>query len=198
MFRGRLVAIAIASQAKGPMEQVKSIEAVAGEGLKGDRYGAGIGAAQFRGNRKPENEVTLIAREAIDAANDEFNLTIEHLDTRRNLLTEGVPLNELIGRTFCVGTVVLKGLEYGPSVLRLVQRIRNTIAYLESLKPAQVDGSEEKTITWQTRSSSKSMPGLPYLMSHLLPNIHFHVTTAYAILRHNGVELGKKDYLGPT
>ena len=80
----------------------------------------------------------------------------------------------------------------------LLQRIRNTIAYLESLKPAQIDGGEEKTITWQTRSSSKSMPGLPYLMNHLLPNIHFHVTTAYAILRHNAVELGKKDYLGPS
>ena len=80
----------------------------------------------------------------------------------------------------------------------LVQRVRNTIAYLESLKPAQIDGGEEKTISWQTRSSSKSMAGLPYLMSHLLPNIHFHVTTAYAILRHNGVELGKKDYLGPS
>lgn len=80
----------------------------------------------------------------------------------------------------------------------LVQRVRNTVAYLETLKPAQVDGSEEKTITWQTRSSSKSMAGLPYLMSHLLPNVHFHVTTAYAILRHNGVELGKKDFLGPT
>jgi hypothetical protein len=80
----------------------------------------------------------------------------------------------------------------------LVQRVRNTVAYLETLKPAQIDGSEEKTITWQTRSSSKSMAGLPYLMNHLLPNVHFHVTTAYAILRHNGVELGKKDFLGPT
>src|SRR6185295_10048516 len=110
-FAGRLLAIAIARHAKGPMEHVPSIEAVAGEGLQGDRYGAGVGAAQFRGNRKPENEVTLIAREAIDAANDEFNFAIEHLDTRRNLLTEGVPLNELIGRTFRVGEVVLKGLE---------------------------------------------------------------------------------------
>ena len=78
----------------------------------------------------------------------------------------------------------------------LTQRIRNTLSYLESLQPAQVDGSEDKTITWQTRSSSKSMQGLPYLMSHLLPNVHFHVTTAYNILRHNGVELGKKDFLG--
>lgn len=80
----------------------------------------------------------------------------------------------------------------------LVLRIRNTIAYLKSLQPAQIDGGEDKTITWQSRSSTKSMQGLPYLMSHLLPNVHFHVTTAYAILRHNGVELGKKDYLGPS
>jgi uncharacterized protein len=80
---------------------------------------------------------------------------------------------------------------------QLVQRIRNTVTYLESLKPAQIDGGEDKTITWQSRSSSKSMQGLPYLLSHLLPNIYFHVATAYAILRHNGVQLGKKDYLGP-
>src|SRR4051812_24528292 len=111
MFRGKLLAIAIARRAKGPMEQVESLEAVAGEGLQGDRYGAGVGGAQFQGRRKPENEVTLIAREAIEAANDEFNYTIEHLDTRRNLLTSGIALNELIGKTFCIGEVLLKGLD---------------------------------------------------------------------------------------
>jgi uncharacterized protein len=76
-------------------------------------------------------------------------------------------------------------------------RIRNTVTYLQSLSPADIDGTEDKTINWQTRSSTKSMAGLPYLMNHLLPNLHFHVTTAYAILRHNGVEIGKKDFLGP-
>jgi MOSC domain-containing protein YiiM len=112
MFQGKLLAIAIARQAKGPMEIVASVEIVEGQGLRGDRYGAGIGAAQFKGRRKPENEVTLIAREAIEAANDEFNYTIEHLETRRNLLTDGVPLNELVGKTFRVGdSVALKGLE---------------------------------------------------------------------------------------
>lgn len=79
----------------------------------------------------------------------------------------------------------------------LAQRIQNTITYLQALKPAQIDGTEDKTISWQTRSSTKSMQGLPYLMNHLLPNVHFHVTTAYALLRHNGVEIGKKDFLGP-
>jgi len=111
MFEGKLLAIAIAREAKGLMEYVDLIEAVAEQGLVGDRYGAGVGAAQFQGRRKPENEVTLIAREAIDAANGEFNLTIEHLDTRRNLLTEGVPLNELVTKTFRVGPVLLRGLE---------------------------------------------------------------------------------------
>src|SRR5688572_678726 len=111
MFNGKLLAIAIARQAKGTMENVDSIEVIAGEGLLGDRYGSGIGAAQFQGRRKPENEVTLIAREAIEAANNEYNYTIAHLDTRRNLLTEGVPLNDLVGKTFRVGRVLLKGLE---------------------------------------------------------------------------------------
>jgi MOSC domain-containing protein YiiM len=111
MFEGRLVAIAIADAAKGPMHNVEAVEAVAGQGLRGDRYGAGLGASQFKGRRKPENEVTLIASEAIEAANDEFNMLIEHLDTRRNLLTQGVPLNDLVGKVIHVGPVVLKGLE---------------------------------------------------------------------------------------
>ena len=80
---------------------------------------------------------------------------------------------------------------------QLQQRIRNSVGYLETLQSVQIDGSEGRTISWQTRSSTKSMQGLPYLMNHLLPNVHFHVTTAYDILRHNGVELGKKDFLGP-
>lgn len=82
------------------------------------------------------------------------------------------------------------------SFAELTARIRKTIAYLETLKPEQIDGTEEKTVSWQTRSSTKSMQGLPYLQDHLLPNIYFHVTTTYDILRHNGVELGKMDYLG--
>lgn len=82
------------------------------------------------------------------------------------------------------------------SFAALVARVRKTIQFLESLKPEQIDGSEDKTVSWQSRSSTKSMQGLPYLMNHILPNVFFHVTTAYNILRHNGVELGKMDYLG--
>lgn len=73
---------------------------------------------------------------------------------------------------------------------------RATVAYLESLKPAQFEGSEDRTVTWQTRSSTKNMQGTPYLFHHVLPNVFFHVTTAYNILRQAGLEIGKQDYLG--
>ncbi len=78
----------------------------------------------------------------------------------------------------------------------LVERLRKTIAFLETLKPQQIDGSEDRTVTWQTRTATKSMQGMPYLLNHVLPNVFFHVATAYGILRHNGVEIGKQDFLG--
>ena len=73
---------------------------------------------------------------------------------------------------------------------------RGTVAYLESLEPAKFEGAEERTITWQTRTSTRNMQGTPYLFHHVLPNVFFHVTTAYDILRQAGLEIGKMDYLG--
>jgi uncharacterized protein len=73
---------------------------------------------------------------------------------------------------------------------------RGTVGYLESLTPSQFGGSEDRNITWQTRSSTRNMLGTPYLFNHVLPNVFFHVTTAYDILRQAGLELGKLDYLG--
>ena len=78
----------------------------------------------------------------------------------------------------------------------LVARVRKTISYLETLRAEQFEGSEDRTVTWQTRSSTKTMQGMPYLQNHLLPNLYFHITTTYNILRHSGVELGKMDFLG--
>jgi uncharacterized protein len=82
------------------------------------------------------------------------------------------------------------------TLAELVARVRKTISYLETLKAEKFEGSEERTVTWQTRSSTKTMQGMPYLQNHLLPNLYFHITTAYNILRHSGVELGKMDFLG--
>ena len=84
------------------------------------------------------------------------------------------------------------------SIPELIARLRKTVAYLESIKPEQIDGSEDKTVSWKTQTTTRTMQGMPYLLSHVTPNVYFHTTTAYAILRHCGVEIGKQDFLGKT
>lgn len=74
-------------------------------------------------------------------------------------------------------------------------RIASTLAYLEQFKPSDFDGADTKKIT-QTRWEGKWLTGRDYVFNHAVPNFYFHVTTAYAILRHNGVDIGKNDYLG--
>jgi hypothetical protein len=78
----------------------------------------------------------------------------------------------------------------------LIDRAQKTISYLETFKPEQIDGSESKTITLEIRNTTLSFQGMPFLFYFILPNVYFHVTTAYNILRHCGVELGKQDFLG--
>jgi len=78
----------------------------------------------------------------------------------------------------------------------LQQRIGKTISFLDSVKADQIDGSEERDITFQIHEMKFDFTGQGYLLNWVLPNFFFHVTTAYDILRHNGVELGKRDFLG--
>ena len=78
----------------------------------------------------------------------------------------------------------------------LLARIDRTGAFLKTLKAAQIDGQEERTIELKVGGQSMSFKGQPYLLHYALPNFYFHATTAYAILRHNGVELGKRDFIG--
>jgi uncharacterized protein len=78
----------------------------------------------------------------------------------------------------------------------LIARVHKTIAFLKTFTPAQVDGSENRTINLTLRGKTTTYQGMPYLLHHALPNVFFHVTTAYNILRHNGVEVGKQDYIG--
>jgi hypothetical protein len=78
----------------------------------------------------------------------------------------------------------------------LLARLDKTIALLEYCKPEQVDGSEDKTIVLPMHDKTVTFTGSSYLHDFVLPNVYFHVTTVYAILRHNGVEIGKKDFLG--
>ena len=82
------------------------------------------------------------------------------------------------------------------TVPELKERIAKTVAFLATIKPAQIDGSEDRDISLKVGPQEMHFKGQPYLVSFALPNFYFHVTSAYAILRANGVELGKMDYMG--
>jgi hypothetical protein len=82
------------------------------------------------------------------------------------------------------------------TLAELKERIRKTLDFLDSVPRASVDGTDDKDITFPAgRDVTRTLKGEAYLLGVALPNLFFHVTTAYAILRHNGVELGKGDYL---
>jgi len=83
------------------------------------------------------------------------------------------------------------------TLAELRERIRKTIDYVQSVPADKINGSEERDITVPRRDGPMIVKGEPYLKNFVLPNFFFHVTTTYALLRHNGVDLGKSDYLGP-
>jgi hypothetical protein len=78
----------------------------------------------------------------------------------------------------------------------LKARIDKTIAYVKTVPATAIDGQEERDIKIALRDRTLEMKGLPFLQNWALTNFYFHVTTAYNILRHNGVDLGKRDFLG--
>ncbi|SRR5712692_2177924 len=108
MFQGRLEAIYTASQKRANLKRVEEIEAVAGSGLVGDRYGLQEGTFSKPGT--PDREVTLIEVEAIEALARECTIVLEPGQARRNLVTRGVPLNHLVQKEFKVGNLILRGL----------------------------------------------------------------------------------------
>jgi uncharacterized protein len=82
------------------------------------------------------------------------------------------------------------------SFAELVSRIERSIEYMNSLKPAQIDGSEGREIVRQVRGKDVKFTGQNYLLHYALPNFYFHTTMAYALLREGGVEIGKLDFIG--
>lgn len=78
----------------------------------------------------------------------------------------------------------------------LQARIAKTLDYIQSFKPERIDGSDDKPIHIKAGKHEMDFIGSDYLLHFAMPNFYFHVTTAYAILRHNGVEIGKMDYMG--
>lgn len=82
------------------------------------------------------------------------------------------------------------------TLAELKVRIARTIAFLRSVSPEQIDGTEDKDIVLPVTGKETRYKGLQLLLGHSMPNVYFHATTAYNILRHNGVEIGKRDFLG--
>ena len=82
------------------------------------------------------------------------------------------------------------------SIADLKARLAKTIDYLASFTPAQIDGSESRDIALTIAKQPVTLKGQAFLLNYAFPHFFFHVTTAYDILRHNGVEIGKRDYMG--
>jgi MOSC domain-containing protein YiiM len=122
-FTGQIVGIYVAPTAGAPMEASTEATVVAHEGIRGDRYAAGTGS--WSANSRVARDVTLIEREAVDAVRAELVAAghdLREADTRRNLVTVGVPVQHLIGREFRIGDVLLRGV-----------KLSEPCAYLEQL-----------------------------------------------------------------
>lgn len=84
------------------------------------------------------------------------------------------------------------------SLADLIARVEKTIAWLNTIKPEQIEGSEGKAVTLKMRDRELNFKGVELLLNRSMPNFFFHATTAYDILRHNGVEIGKRDFMGAS
>ena len=81
------------------------------------------------------------------------------------------------------------------TIPELKQRIAKTLAFLDAIKPEQMNGSEGKSYTFKVGPNERTFTGHDYLLHFALPNFYFHAATAYGILRHNGVDIGKRDFM---
>jgi len=108
MIHGHLVGIYVARRKGDNLQGIDRVEAVPGRGLTGDRYFLKEGT--FSDKDGPDREVTLIEVEALEGLAREYEITLQPAQARRNLLTRSVPLNHLVGRTFTIGPVVLRGI----------------------------------------------------------------------------------------
>ena len=94
------------------------------------------------------------------------------------------------------GVEIPKHEDTEKTIPELKARIARTLEFIASVPESAFAGCEDRDITVQAGPTTLQFKGLPYLVGYVLPNLNFHLSMAYAILRHNGVELGKRDYLG--
>jgi MOSC domain-containing protein YiiM len=124
MFTGKLVGIYTTAEAAKPMTPNTEVRAIEGVGLHGDRYSTENESGKYSDRPAPHRQVTFVEREVIAAVNDEAGVELGEHETRRNLVTEGVPLHHLIGQTFVVGAVVFRGIKSCPPCAYLEELTR--------------------------------------------------------------------------
>ena len=117
---GRVDRFFVVDRKAEPMQQVEQFSALAGRGIEGDRYLLGTGT--YSKKPEPGRQITLIKSEVLESLKDKFNITVKPEESRRNVLTEGIEINDLIGTEFFVGTVRLRA-----------HRLTEPCKYLENL-----------------------------------------------------------------
>ena len=137
----KLISIHTSATPGEPMRSVDSINAVAGRGLEGDRY--------FDAKKKPGQQVTLIEREAVEALERDYGAKLGAGDARRNLVTDGVALNHLVGREFTIGEVRFRGIRLCEPCTHLQQltgvKVLPGLVHRGGLRAEIVTGGELKT-----------------------------------------------------
>lgn len=140
--RGTVVAIHTAPEAKAPMQSADAVEAVAGRGLRGDRYFEGIGT--FSDVEGDGRDLTLTEAEAIEAIERDADIALDFEDHRRNVTTRDVALNHLVGERFRIGEVVCEGVRLCEPCDHLrrstVDGIEDALAHRGGLRADIVDG----------------------------------------------------------
>lgn len=124
-WRGSLLHIYIADKASAPMHKLDAASLIAGYGIEGDRYATSLGTYSFKPH--PDRQVTLIESEVLDALQRDYGIRLDPQETRRNLTTEGVPLNHLVGRRFRIGEVILEGARLNVPCQYLEDLIRKKV-----------------------------------------------------------------------
>ncbi len=117
---GKVVSLFIVDRRAEPMEKVEQLSALAGQGIEGDRYLLGTGT--YSKKPEPGRQITLIRSEILESLKDKSDITVRPEESRRNILTEGIEINELVGTEFYVGTVRLRA-----------HRLTEPCKYLENL-----------------------------------------------------------------
>ena len=117
---GSVVELFIVDRRAAPMKKVEQLNALTGQGIEGDRYFLGTGT--YSKKPQPGRQVTLIKSETLESLKDKFDITVKPEESRRNILTQGIEINDLIGTEFFVGPVRLRA-----------HRITQPCLYLEKL-----------------------------------------------------------------